>query len=108
MLDPDGVGVQIELKRRSVVSDGVAAQLLTASRPPSRSGVVEVEKRMLRALDERELQDVLATLVAISAGRCVFRNAQVGLGQKRRRASLRRSALATWYLIRRTPTLRLE
>jgi hypothetical protein len=38
VLDPDGAGVQVELKRRSLVSEGVAAQLLAASRPPSGSG----------------------------------------------------------------------
>ncbi|WP_322750479.1 MULTISPECIES: helix-turn-helix domain-containing protein [unclassified Frankia] len=38
VLDPDGVAVPIELKRRSLVSEGVAAQLLEASRPPGGSG----------------------------------------------------------------------
>ncbi|WP_462187304.1 MULTISPECIES: helix-turn-helix domain-containing protein [unclassified Frankia] len=38
VLDPDGVAVPIELKRRSLVSEGVAAQLLAASRPPGGSG----------------------------------------------------------------------
>ncbi|MGF7234105.1 MAG: transcriptional regulator [Frankia sp.] len=38
VLDPDGVGVELELKRRSLVSEGVAAQLLAGSRPSGGSG----------------------------------------------------------------------
>ncbi|MEX5632724.1 transcriptional regulator [Parafrankia sp. FMc2] len=37
MLDPDGVGVPIELKRRSLVSESDAAQLLAASSPSGES-----------------------------------------------------------------------